>query len=224
MADKLVELIKNYNQDNQKSHTAKIVNEKDMGVGGAEGTKAITEFEISRDNKKRRLKLVSKRYNYMKTQIPVLMNSYDKARKDGFPVPATTRFYIDNDTITTVMSDMTEGGKYRVWGYNDQPTTKEHKSLKNMALNDKDKAEIKEQGMKLISLADKVGRSISFHNYHIRQDIKTKEIDLFLLDLDYSFNFRNANESNTEEFQKFFNLLSIDPKKHYSAISKNMES
>ncbi len=154
--------------------------------------------------------MASKEYEYMDEED--VMNEvkiYNKARKQGFPVPHTTRFFLTKHyEPALLMTDMTYGGKYKIWGFNDNPTKKEIKDLKEMQLTPDDLTRIKSLSEQIKENAIRRNRHIGFQNYHIRKNIKTGEVDVVLLDLDDRFTEQtyNISQTNNKELRNFLDI------------------
>lgn len=200
---------------------AKIAGSSSMQVGGSrldldKADKKLVTLNFERPHISGRpieRGFVAKIYNLLPPdQVREIVQTYNDARKDGFKVPPTTRFFAYEDVYPSVlMTDMAEGGKYRVWGYNDSPKPEEGKTLNDMNLTEEDLHNIRNQVSNFVNLAESKGRHIHFHNYHIRQEIDTRKLEVFLLDLDPTF----LNASSRQELQKqadnFLRILTLDP-------------
>lgn len=214
---------------NRKRATlAKIVDRVSMSVGGGEGfyeaKKYYIVLQFSSDQnpvKKFSRKFVSKDYEHLNwSDVFDVIDAYDTARTDGFPVPSTTRFYETEDRQPAILiTDMTESGKYRVWGFNDKAHKSEDLTLEAMNLDGNDLNEIERQGDFIVALANSKKRSLGFQNLHIRQNISTKKIDLFLPDLDERFlEYCTFEKENMWALNQFMKILEIGPEKWKEAV------
>ena len=230
--DNLTEFIKSPHSENKRRTYAKIIRKVSMGVGGvkdeapeAEKNFVVLQFfpdHISGEKFLRRL--ASKEYEYLDPEtVENIVKVYDTARQDGFPVPATTRYFETKDYYPGIlMTDMTEGNKYRVWGYNDNPTDQENETLKNMALSSDNLLRIRNQCDSIVDLANEKKRLLAFHNFHIRQDRKTKDVEVFLLDLDEEFldPTRDVNFDNYEAQLIFMEIVRAKPEQRQAILAK----
>lgn len=220
MSDKISELIKHPKLENTKTTNVYEIDETDLGVGGTEGNKLNIRFELKNTLGKREIKLISKKIKHFKgREAPDVVNAFDAAKKDGFLTANTVRLAKAGDDDVLLMSDMTEGGKYILWGYNDHSTDQETKAFYDLKLTDKDKKEIRDQGNNFIKKANSLDRSLWFYNFHIRRDKDTGKIELLLLDLDpHYFNTPHSSVMNEENFNRFFRLLNLDPSEHGGSL------
>lgn len=146
------------------------------------------------------------------TEVRKIVDTYSIARQEGFRVPATTRFFAYDQVYGSVlMTDMTENGKYRVWGYNDSAKPEEEKVLSDMNLTNIDLQTIRGKVQDFVELAIKKSRSLYFHNYHVRQDVMSRKLEVFLLDLDTTFLNPPPGNRIQEEADDFITILSLNP-------------
>ena len=220
MTDKISELIKNPHEVGERSTKVDFVEETNLGVGGGEGDKFNIKFELKRNQSKRDISLISKRIRHHRgSEAPSLVNSYKVVKQDGFLSPDTVRYAKVDGKDILLMTDMSEGGKYIVWGFNDKQTEKEFQAFRDLKLNDTDIDEIKKQGKSFVELANKRDRKLQFYYFHIRKERKTGEVQLFLLDVDPAYLNPPWNaDHNQKEFDIFFDLLKVEPEKHNDAI------
>jgi len=216
MSDRIIELVKNPTLPNEKTIKVDVLKEENIGVGGAEGVKFGIHFELKNKFKTREAKLITKRLRYFKgVEAPNLVNAYKTAHKEGFITPETVRYTKEGEDDILMMSDMSEGGKYIIWGYNDHSTKKEHAAYRELNLSKSDIQEIKSQGMKYVEKANSLDRSLWFYNYHIRKDKETGKLELFLLDLDpHYMQIPHGPNMNQENFERFFKVLGAEPEEH----------
>ena len=86
------------------------------------------------------------------------------ARLHQLPVPPTTRFFTDdNYNPGVLMTDMTAGGEYWLWGANQDFHQEELETLKNMEVADENsQGQIKSQAQYLAGVATKADLFINF--------------------------------------------------------------
>lgn len=194
-----------------KASYAQIIEKAPMEVGGnkedAEASKFYVTLRFSKDGVTKERKLASKEYEYLDEEDVIeIIKIYDKARKEGFPVPPTTRYFLTKDYQPAIlMTDMTQGGKYKIWGFNDSFSKDEVATLKSMGLKEGDFSKVKQLSEEIMKKANEKRHVLGFQNYHIRQDTETGKIDIVILDLDDRFlePVKGLVDSNNKELQKF---------------------
>jgi len=142
-----------------------------LPVGGNEGAKSLTELRnpryiFGREDIAPTLIFISKEYPANKKDCVMdIVNAYEVLREKGYPVPNTIRYYERDKTVNLLMSDMTEGGKYKIWGFSDFSSPEQQAELESMALTDKDILNIQELVFELSNKATNDGL-LSFYFYH----------------------------------------------------------
>ena len=91
------------------------------------------------------------------------------------------------------MSDMTEGDKYKVWGWSNSMTGQQSLDLHSMNLTESDVETITNLVDKLASKATADNLSLRFQYYHPRKNMETGEIDIILLDVDKNVHEMSKN-------------------------------
>ena len=120
------------------------------------------------------------------------------ARSHQLPVPPTTRFFTDNNFNPGVlMTDMTAGGRYWLWGANNDFHKQELETLQSMELYDENsQGQIKSQAQYLAGVATKADLFLNFGSYHLRREKNTGELDVVLLDFaDFTYDHGTKTES-----------------------------
>lgn len=222
--------IKDPLSDKKRINKARITSLDQMPVGGytLSSDKADKKYITLQFEKKHlsgepiERKLVAKIFERLPaTGVRKIVDTYGIARHEGFSVPATTRFFAYNDIYGSIlMTDMSENGKYRVWGYNDSAKPEEEKVLNDMNLTGEDLQVIRGQVNNFVKLANGKRRSLHYYNYHIRQDIMSKKFEVFLLDLDTTFVDPTPLENLQEEADDFITILTLNRKERDSYLSK----
>jgi len=210
------DFIKGLYDTKSRTATAQIVERFPMGVGGYYGSEELKFFVLLRVLRAERFKdtrFAGKEFKELEEdEVKELIRVYDTVRRVGLPVPPTTRYFETKDCKPAIlMTDMTEGGKYRLWGYNERSSSKECETFRSMELTKEEVIKIKESSQNVMELASKNNIYLRFHNYHVRQRIETRDLDEVLLDLDETnLEYRrglNPNE-NKLELSVFFSELS----------------
>jgi hypothetical protein len=119
-------------------------------------------------------------------QLRQISQAYAFYRERGYPVPNTVRYYLDAELNQwlLLMSDLTEWGKFRIWGFSNRMTKNQKSELLNMQLNSQDIKKISSQIDVLMKKAKQDKLELLYHYYHVRQNKETREVDLYLLDID----------------------------------------
>lgn len=159
-------------------------------TGGREGSKFRTQLINPRHREGKTdisgtLTFISKEYKaYERETVLGILDAYQFLRSRGYPVPSTTRYYEKVGRVNLLMSDMTEGGKYKIWGPSGNMSHGQLDELRSMSLTKDDIISIQKKVSDLSSRAaeDRVMLFTGF--YHIRKNISTGEIDIVLLDVE----------------------------------------
>jgi len=165
---------------------------KQLNVGGNEGSKFFSRLELK--NSGVTSNFILKEYDpsmfFSKQYLEKLLHNRVMAniflRKKGYPVAQTVRYFFDpsSNNYYMLMSDVTKGGKYRIWGYSNNMEVAQLYELHNMKLEASDIQLIYNliQNLSQRATGDKI--RFNYYNYHILQDIQTRELFICLLDLD----------------------------------------
>lgn len=116
----------------------------------------------------------------------------------GFPVPPTTRVFRLRNRFFLAMSNMTENGIYKIWGYNNEPNYEEVKTLMSMNLGSSELTDVENQLVNLCKLADDTQKILNWWYFHVRQNIQTTSINIVLLDLLYKRENKTLSHSKNQ--------------------------
>lgn len=108
---------------------------------------------------------------------------YSRLYRQGFPVPPTVRFFEEEGRAYLAMTDMTYGGQYLIWGYNDASVPQENANLAAMKLSPEMIADVSDQALEIARHAGKCKHIFPWYSYHVRQHILTREVNVILLDI-----------------------------------------
>lgn len=173
-----------------KPRLYQIVNQVPLGVGGQEGPKSRVQLRKSGNTETSlptdiRGDFITKEYHLEDIdRLRGVLRTNQILRSKGFPVPGTTKYFEKDGKLFELMSDMTEGGKYRLWGWSNDMTRTQSDELHAMTIEDSKFDQIKNQVFALAQLATNEGFSLQDKYYHIRQEVETGLFDLVLLDVD----------------------------------------
>lgn len=157
----------------------------ELPIGGYEGKKYFTELSKDHRNVAHEYEFISKVYpSYDKKEVINIIQAYDSLRKKGYIVPNTVRYFEQNDRVYLMMSDMTEGGKYKIWGYSNDMSAQQYEDLKMMNINESELFFIKNKALELANKADSENVNLLTPTYHVRKNMETGEIDIIFLDVD----------------------------------------
>ena len=149
-------------------------------IGGRQGKKSVFVFE----NKLGSRSYFTKEYSTNdEKEVRGIVNAYHILREKKFLVPNTVRFFIKDNKITLLMSDVSENGKYLIWGPSEGMTMEQIQELKEMKLGSSDLKTIEKMVNKEVEKANKEGVFLSFDNYHIRKPKTKNKIEIMLLDV-----------------------------------------
>lgn len=207
----------------QKARTFKITDDnlEELSLGGFEGKKYKTSLvnprsKDGRENVASEIKFISKEYP-SRTDVLDRILIYDELRKKRYPVPATTRYFEKEGKHYLLMTDMTEDGNYKLWGYNDyKPEQKDEElkskeNLKSMNLSDNDINFINKIASDYAIKAQKDGFNLTFPIYHVRKNLNNGQIDMCFLDVDKRVVMSKSEikhfVSNSEEVARFIREL-----------------
>jgi len=173
----------------ERSNTFKIRGEgfRQLPLGGKEGRKFFTPLVNPRYREGRKdvspeLGFISKE-DAMVDKSVYMIPIYNLLRKKGYPVPATTRYFEKDGHTYLMMTDMTEGGKYKIWGYSDDMSKEQIKDLNSLNLNEDDIAQIQKMALTFADRADKDNITLPYWTYHVRKNLRTGKLDIVFLDL-----------------------------------------
>lgn len=220
MTDKPISLTRYPGGENQRQSVGQVIDVQKMDVGGQEGKKEIVTIGFGPNSEHKLSLVVKKPENFSNYMLVGTIRAYETARKDGFPVPETSRLFQSESIVGIALTDLTENGKYLVWGYNDHPSANETSLLDQLELSSKDKTKIREIGDRIVNLADKLGRRVSFYNYLLRKNTSSGQYDLKLLDLDKTFTPKIPFKENKKDLGLFMDFLSLPPSEHRNRILK----
>ncbi len=220
MSEDSIELIK-FGPKGPKSSKLDLVESSDLPVGGLEGQKSKTAlknpyYKAEKTGVSPTLDFVSKEYALNdKDRVLEVIKTYGFLRSRGYPVPQTTRYYEKNGKIYLLMTDMTEGGKYKLWGYSDELTPEQEDALKDMSLSEEDMSAAEKIANELAAKATKDRIYLLNFYYHIRKDVDTGAIDVVLLDVGSEHEVkaserredRNVESVNSDGAQKFIGVI-----------------
>lgn len=182
-----VELVKYpYNFHRPPLCTGKVIDMVDIDMGGEEGKKYAICLDIYGHHGGVRpdIQFIAKEYGKdERSKVLEAILAYDILRNAGYPVPATTRYFTRNEKHYLLMSDITCGGKYLLWGYNDIQSNKIDQVFKDMQLPFTEFFRLREV---VRGIADQASRDqflLRGHQFHIRKEIETGLFDIVLLDL-----------------------------------------
>lgn len=182
-------------------------------VGGSEGLKHWLTLKsplFSPTSGRLTLKYFLKENSYRTLEsLENLILRYIELRKLGLPVPNMTRMVEVNGSWHLVMSDITENGRYLVWGFSDNMSLAQLEELAQMKLTKKDLHLIEAMVEALFVKAEQVRQSLRMPFIHVRRDTQTGELDLILLDVDSQNNWETLEHyriirSNQEAEKKAF--------------------
>ena len=187
-----------------------------MAVGGSEGEKyaVMMQHPLRRDDA-HALHFIAKDYLSLSSRaqrdLEQSVSMYRDLHRHGYPVPERVSRFAYNDRGYLAMSDMREGGLYRLWGYNDPNTTTEMEELVAMNLSAENLEDAKGKILTIAKKATQEGYAFEWFNYHIRKHTKTNAVDIVLLDVcatSYKNGLSTKNNENEVEGLIFFHELS----------------
>ena len=137
---------------------------------------------------KRKISIVDKNHNIPSnigiTEVKEICLAYAFLRKNGYLVPGTSRYYVDETNHAhLVLSDMTQGGKKRIWGFSDFMTKEQDQELAAMNLTDQDVEIIRKKAIALAHKANRDKIRLYYPYFHILQDKQTRGVSVCLLDI-----------------------------------------
>lgn len=122
-------------------------------------------------------------------ELEQLSRAYRILQDKGYPVPLTVRSFQREGKNYLAASDMTEGGKYWIWGFNDDASPEEADELRAMQLSAVEVAELKSQVAKIADQAVRDTLNMDGYWYHIRKNKETGKVDVVILDIYPNFLF-----------------------------------
>jgi len=212
MDDRLVEAINVNSQLKPRSSTLIITSQTSQPYGGREGPKHSINTEVPAINpeiKPRNLDgFIIKEYKiFDPSYAQGVVENYALLRHHKYPVPRTTRYFVEEGKVYLLTSDVREGGKYRLWGFSDSQKERELEELKAMNL-DQDKIDLILGHISILlhkTTAD--GFYLRACYYHIRQNISTGQFDIILLDVDpLKFNHPNTTHPYQVEEKNLYQV------------------
>jgi hypothetical protein len=205
-----VEFVKLKRQIETKNK-GKIISKRPLDVGGIEGKKYSVEIQMRKHN----IPQFSKEYPPENKQRALdTVETYGILREKGYPVPATTRYYEENGNSYVLMTDETEGGECRLWGWGDLQSEAKLTELREMKLNDEKVNKLKTLARDLIEKANRDRILLHTSLIHIKQRKSDGKLSLILLDvaksnLDYHLDHDDEEivRKNTRYLQNFINNI-----------------
>ncbi len=194
------------------STQANLLNVLLLELGGREGCKYSGLFEIYRrceasdcDAISKKVVFILKRYLSLKPCIEAALVS-GQMRESGLPVPPTTRFFSLEDSSHRLfhyllMTNLTYGNRYLVWGKSASMTREQNKDLKRMNLSSDDIAFLAVAVEEVAVQAAQAGHLLGQDNFHIRRECSTQQLDVVLLDPN-QMNRRQSPYPNLENVNK----------------------
>lgn len=198
----------------ERAFTATVIIEERMKVGGCEGIKSKLTIENPRSKERPdvacEMTFVSKK-SRVEHRIADSIKAYHQLRKLDLPVPNTTRICIskEDSEFQLVMTDMTENGKYILWGYSNFMHSEQYQTLRDLNLTEEEIDCIEQQANEIAYKAAKAKHNIRFYNYHLRKNLETGIYDVVLLDIgsdncqDPMPNYEQIMRDNLQDVQTF---------------------
>ena len=201
--------------DSIHSSKSNITLEKKFAVGGSDGIKRLVLLTLLGKEQNRRLWFFTKEYKIEEeVELKKIVRTYAVFKGFKLPVPSTIRYYFDKSRkkFYLLMTDISKGGKNRIWGYSDEMSKSQIAELQAMNLSESDLVTITQLAQGIVQIADKNKAVIFSHYYHIVQDKKTKRVALELLDVSPDWGGIFSSEgTNADEMGRFLYNL----RKHY---------
>ncbi|GIK83517.1 MAG: hypothetical protein BroJett025_01390 [Patescibacteria group bacterium] len=168
-----------------------------VDVGGCEGSKflmivllqelgRITYFAKEyKYNARATNKFDFSSYENTLSKVAAVVEAYTLLRKKGYLVPEFAAYFINTQTETMYMisSDMTEGGKYIVWGLSDSMTDVQNQDFVQMKITPDDYSKIKRLVSDVVKQANRDRVYLDCYHFHLRQEKKTRKFEICLLDV-----------------------------------------
>lgn len=185
-----------------------------LPVGGMEGKKQqinILNPRKTTDNSKevsRELLFISKEFK-TKQEVLDIIRANNILREKGYPVPQVCRYFEKDGKHHLLMSDMTEGGKYSIWGPNDNMSMEQKNTLDSMNIYHESREDIEQQITQLARKGLGDGIYLSAGAYHIRKDQTTEKYHIVLLDINLQILDDPINTNNLKEKDLFMAYLDV---------------
>ncbi len=139
-----------------------------------------------------------------------LVAFYEELYSRGYCVPEKVTYCSYGENSYLIMSDMSENGKFLLWGINDLPHEEEIHQLREMQLTMEDIEIIRAQLAQWLSKAAAEGVYIGESCYHLRKNRQTGSIDIVFLFKDSQNIIPLKNEEinrNNAEAESFLKQL-----------------
>ena len=205
MAERL-DLIVPTPNGSQKVTTSHLFRISDAPFGGGDGRKYYMDLVHSGGENPLLTRLIGKEYSIpivdMQDELWFIAQTSRELFNLGYPVPALVGYCAYRANSLLIMSDMSQSGKYLLWGYNDYPHKEEKRQLAEMGLNRKDFQQVTGQVSRWVAKLNRDGVHVGMSSYHVRRNRSTSSLDIAMLDLyhqqignvDISSNKMNAND------------------------------
>lgn len=204
------DIIEDLRDGRNKSSEYQIDLGEPLDVGGREGSKHIATISILRPGESheehKEIKLFAKELS-SKEHVAHCIEANNFLKRSGFLVPSTMRYLFKEGKHYLLSTDMTEGGKYTLWGFSGGNTDSQTNDLDNMLLSESDLVDIKKRVMAEAEKADGLGVVIYANMYHIRNEVASKRLEICFLEADRYVLSDNQDFSNKEQAEIFLAKL-----------------
>lgn len=176
-------------------------------TGGLEGKKYRI---IATDSDGQEQFLVSKEFdpNDLKNEerLDEVVKAFRLLNELNFPCPRYVEKITEEGVTYLLATDLTEGGKYKIWGMSSGMIKEQQDELMEMNLSPTDLALLEAQARAVASNAERNGLNIKYYNYHVIHDPETGENSIALLDVDkdlYSDSGKENGVGNYDDAEFF---------------------
>lgn len=168
-----------------------------LDVGGMEGKKYRMWLIVEGA----RVPYIAKVYNPVtlgRKRIYDDLGTIRALKEMGYNVPQESFCIDDGDIMYLCMSDITEEGKYLLWGRSNDMTEAQKNQLTEMEITPEDLQKISSTALELAEKATRDGLSLTEDYYHLRKNTETGEFDLYLLDVNCAITDNQSYFSRVE--------------------------
>jgi len=173
-----------------------------LSVGGSEGDKNIASYQ-QKDGRVVTYLEKTPVTDKETGSVEQIVGAYHELRKRGLPVPPVVMLQEKEGVKQLVMTEMTENGKYYLWGYSDNETREQASEFKALGITKSDIQIIEGKVLEIARKATETNTSLEQHQFHIRKNKETGQFEIVLLDIDfqavskkeaeYSYEWKNQN-------------------------------
>lgn len=185
---------------------------KEMEVGGGEGKKyqlsyIFTSLRESSSWRREFSQIISKEYElHQMEDVQSIVKMYQILKEKGYPVPDQVSYRVDEhrEIVELIMSDITKGGGFLIWGWSKDMVQQQITELKSMGISEDDFVEIYTLAEELAEKATQDKFLLEYFYIHILKHKLSGKLSLCILDI------RGLQMRSTYSYLSKYNKRSVE--------------